>query len=944
MHDVQSPFSGVDVRELEHLDYGQEGTEDEFALDDEDPGCNDHGALARESLGSTRSTQESSHAEPELGEADGLIGDFADHVRKGLASAAVLAAVSAGERDERVLTNRVFFALHPELGGRALRRDETTLAREWQRIRDQLVRRVLRIATHGSPSTSAVRQRMRTQQLRDAWSHYAGREDLMVGADVLGRRPQVNPLLRDAAEALGRALGAAGYRADRVGSYKNRTIKGTNRKSLHAYGVAIDIDPKHNPHRRGKPGPARWATGATQEARRAEVAANRADTSFTASQIAAARTVRTIDGFPVFYWSGGWNRSPDAMHFQVDVTPDELSRGLVLGAQDPAPDLNESEVATLEGVLVWGGADDREDESTGSDGDDDEAYPNEAGGPASGARSGGTAGEAVAGAVDSAFGAENIDKDFGGGPAGSEFGPETDVTATKAGTPIWAHLLEGRTLADELNGEAHHDDGFDGYGHQPASRRAGWAPPDEEQQESPVVLAPSHSFSPQALAELPDIIQASPLIRLEATIPTARILWMITGALGNRGAEPGWADRLLVDVTDLPKVAASATVHVSVFKAVPFDVTQQDKLQAFLRYCRRQSGIKYSSLDAMSVGPYLLNRTLEDLLELPAGSVSAHAGLASQMTEEEAAHYKLVVYAVLPAAVGRLVSPRDHRSLRSFDFAKWSLTAEHERLLSSLAREVVRSWLSRRIVSRITIEGHTDPVGKRSDNIKLGERRAESVARRLKELITDHGTAMRFPDGVLDRIRYVVTSHGEDQPLSRTKQALNRRVEITVHREHTPPPQPLDKESTIRRQHDLVVGASQLDPAAASRLLCLLEKVIEEGTDDRYANDTQVFLINRDNDTPAPTEWNRALSSLLDPRLFGPTTSDARVVANLARLDEDITSGIIKMNQIVEYASGASWGLGLLALSTSFKQFNSWVNERLRNASSLYSCYAKDFL
>ena len=64
-------------------------------------------------------------------------------VRRGLASAAVLAAVATGERDERALTNRVFFARHPELAGRKLRRDETRLVSEWLQIRDRLVRPLL---------------------------------------------------------------------------------------------------------------------------------------------------------------------------------------------------------------------------------------------------------------------------------------------------------------------------------------------------------------------------------------------------------------------------------------------------------------------------------------------------------------------------------------------------------------------------------------------------------------------------------------------------------------------------------------------------------------------------------------------------------------------------------------------------------------------------------
>jgi hypothetical protein len=43
------------------------------------------------------------------------------------------------------------------------------------------------------------------------------------------------------------ALWKTGYRPKDIGSYANRNIAGTSTKSLHAYGLAIDIDPSRNP-------------------------------------------------------------------------------------------------------------------------------------------------------------------------------------------------------------------------------------------------------------------------------------------------------------------------------------------------------------------------------------------------------------------------------------------------------------------------------------------------------------------------------------------------------------------------------------------------------------------------------------------------------------------------------------------------------------------------
>jgi outer membrane protein OmpA-like peptidoglycan-associated protein len=479
--------------------------------------------------------------------------------------------------------------------------------------------------------------------------------------------------------------------------------------------------------------------------------------------------------------------------------------------------------------------------------------------------------------------------------------------------------------------------------HRPAEAEIA-AEPVQEQQAAPPSPVVSKSFSPEALAELPALLQAKPIIRLRATVPTERILWMVQGALTNRGTEVGWADRLLVDLKDLPKAGPLSTVHIAVFQTVPFLLTEADKLQAFQRYCMKQHPTKVPPIDALSVALYMAHRELEERLQLPAGSISANAGLPSQMPSDQAANYKLVVYALLSPTVGRVIAPRDQRSLRGFDFGKWLLTEEHERLLNSLGREIVRSWYSRRSVTRVVAEGHTDPVGTRDFNIRLGRRRAEAVAKRLKEIINEYAASVSFPRGVLDRIEYVVESYADTRPFSRNLHTLNRRVELTVRRDYRPSPQPLDEDITLKRQTDLLQRNATRDPDTTKRLQCLLLKMRQSGVDDRYVNDTQVFLINRDNKLPAPTEWNRVRSTLLDPGLFSSQVPDDRVIANLEQLDEEIAGGIVRMNQIIAYASGADWGLGLQALATAFKQFNAWVIKRLRDPASIYSCYADLFL
>lgn len=458
------------------------------------------------------------------------------------------------------------------------------------------------------------------------------------------------------------------------------------------------------------------------------------------------------------------------------------------------------------------------------------------------------------------------------------------------------------------------------------------------EQQVPGLVAPSANsvFPPDAVRALPDIMQAKPLVQLTATVPTERVLGFITGARSNLGTEPGWGERLMVDLVDLPKAAPKTTVHVFVVKTVPFDINDNQKRVAFHEFALRMNPVRQPRFDVLSLGRYPVNRAIEELFMWPPASIARAAGLATTMTVDDAANYKIVIHSVFPDTVGRVVMPRDERSLRGFAFDKSTLTPEHERTIEWLAWEVLHSLHSRSKVTRIVIDGHTDPVGTATYNKGLGLRRANTVTERLKQLINEG--AGNLPAGSVDQIQYEVRSFGEERPISRRIQALNRRVEITLFRDTTPPPAPLSLDITVTRLEGLLTG-STLDPDTATRIRCLLGKVRDPNSDDRFFNETQVFLVNRDNAMPQPTEWNRVRNLILNPDLFAPSISDAQVRANLGRIDEDIIYGVGKMNQMITYASGADYGLGLLALSRAFKELNKWLIERLDDPKSVYSCY-----
>jgi len=106
------------------------------------------------------------------------------------------------------------------------------------------------------------------------------------------------------------------------------------------------------------------------------------------------------------------------------------------------------------------------------------------------------------------------------------------------------------------------------------------------------------------------------------------------------------------------------------------------------------------------------------------------------------------------------------RFLLYFQRGTTELTAESQRQISEILAAI-----EARKSKDISVVGHTDRVGSRETNYRLGLERVESV----KELLVSKGVD---PSGI------EVASHGEDNPLVETEDEVaeprNRRIEITV--------------------------------------------------------------------------------------------------------------------------------------------------------------------
>lgn len=179
-----------------------------------------------------------------------------------------------------------------------------------------------------------------TSVLRDAWSDWECRAARMIMVDFGPDRIKVVPSTADAWTALARVMASHDYgiRTADTDSYNCRAITGGSGLSLHAYGIGLDVNWETNPYLETKEGrKVRFSLRRTQERRAEDVRAGKADTDMTAGMLDDIRGIKTVDGRTVFAWGGDWKTVKDSMHFQIDLTPEELERGIDWDTVPAAP-------------------------------------------------------------------------------------------------------------------------------------------------------------------------------------------------------------------------------------------------------------------------------------------------------------------------------------------------------------------------------------------------------------------------------------------------------------------------------------------------------------------------------------------------------------------------------------------------------------------------------
>lgn len=168
-----------------------------------------------------------------------------------------------------------------------------------------------------------------TTEMRKAWKSYEAAPSKMEHTSFGGVSCLVAPESKETWQALDAVLTAHGYqvRAGDTGTYADRDIAGTSSKSLHAYGVALDLNWDTNPVNYKPKSPVRFSAKATQAERAQDVRNGVADTDMTRQMIDDILAIRTNAGIRPLEW-GNWKTKIDTMHFEIDASPADLAAGI----------------------------------------------------------------------------------------------------------------------------------------------------------------------------------------------------------------------------------------------------------------------------------------------------------------------------------------------------------------------------------------------------------------------------------------------------------------------------------------------------------------------------------------------------------------------------------------------------------------------------------------
>ena len=155
-----------------------------------------------------------------------------------------------------------------------------------------------------------------TTQLRNTWGPPCSFNKATF-AFWTGVKVTVDHRITEALGALDAIMARYGYKptAPDVGAFVCRKITGGTGYSLHAYGIAVDINWQANPYTKGP-----------------------LITDMPRAMVNEITALRTNSDAPVWGWGGNYRSIKDAMHYEIVCTPGDLATGIKGAAAPPLTD------------------------------------------------------------------------------------------------------------------------------------------------------------------------------------------------------------------------------------------------------------------------------------------------------------------------------------------------------------------------------------------------------------------------------------------------------------------------------------------------------------------------------------------------------------------------------------------------------------------------------
>jgi len=448
------------------------------------------------------------------------------------------------------------------------------------------------------------------------------------------------------------------------------------------------------------------------------------------------------------------------------------------------------------------------------------------------------------------------------------------------------------------------------------------------------------SSSPN-IGDLVDYLDATVRVRARVTVPTNKVNFLV---LLDPPDKPTWWKRLWEDplkifpevrvTIELVQVGSSLT-PISQYQRFPF-LTQG--LNQYLMKLHSKDPCTTDYVTALGA-PFLINtqKSIEQDLGIDGklDTLLKKANIKLPMSGLDQQRHFWVVYATFPTDIRKYVIPEDLIVLDKFAFDKSDLTKIHVGKIIAIARHAAALTKFVGTAPKIALAGHTDSRGTEKYNVDLGNRRAAAVKDALGKALDGVSTGLSAQTSVDAK------SFGETKPLVKARteaeHALNRRVEVAMQKTLPRCPR-VSLRAVVKRAQKLLPRLS--DAAQIKRLDCVLKKLIQKGSDDRWMHAQGVLDVYNSAAPLGTYPFSLLRDQLTMQENYGPAVPDAAILKNLEGVDARIQEGIAKVVQLITILSNAaSQGIPLIATMKAMDTLRAWMNERVNNDASIYSCY-----